>query len=62
SAEAGGSKAQWNAHLVYYLAREPGVTGLVWFHYNKETDWRINSSATSADALRQALGARPCPV
>jgi hypothetical protein len=38
------------------------VTGLVWFHYNKETDWRINSSATSADALRQALGARPCPV
>ncbi|MGX5359783.1 glycoside hydrolase family 26 protein [Kocuria sp. KH4] len=61
SAEAGGSKAKWNADLVYYLAREPGVTGLVWFHYNKETDWRINSTTTSATALANELAKRPCP-
>ncbi|MEF3121333.1 glycoside hydrolase family 26 protein [Kocuria flava] len=61
SAEAGGSKAEWNAHLVYYLAQQPDVTGLVWFHMNKETDWRINSSSSSAQALAAELAKRPCP-
>jgi hypothetical protein len=61
SAEAGGSKAEWNAHLVYYLASQPDVTGFVWFHYNKETDWRINSTTTSARALANELAKRPCP-
>jgi hypothetical protein len=58
SAEQGGSKAAWNADLVYYLATQPDVTGFVWFHYNKETDWRINSSNSSASALAAALEAR----
>ncbi|MEX5271286.1 glycoside hydrolase family 26 protein [Kocuria sabuli] len=61
SAESGGSKAEWNAHLVYYLAAQPDVTGLVWFHHDKETDWRINSSASSASALANELAKRPCP-
>ncbi|MFF0944907.1 glycoside hydrolase family 26 protein [Kocuria sp. CPCC 205300] len=61
SAEAGGSKAEWNAHLVYYLATQPDVTGLVWFHHDKETDWRINSSASSTSALANELAKRPCP-
>ncbi|MHA7261632.1 glycoside hydrolase family 26 protein [Arthrobacter sp. TMN-37] len=59
SAEAGGSKSAWNTSLVRYLAAQPDVTALVWFHYAKETDWRINSSAGSAAALAQALAARP---
>ena len=58
SAEAGGSKATWNTDLVSYLAAQPDVTGFVWFHHNKEVDWRINSSTTSANALRTALAAR----
>lgn len=62
SAEAGGAKAAWNRELVAYLAAQPDVTGLVWFHHDKEVDWRIDSSAASADALRRALGARPCPA
>ena len=61
SAEAGGSKAEWNAHLVYYLASQPDVTGLVWFHYNKEADWRINSTTSSAATLASELAKRPCP-
>ncbi|MFF0989127.1 glycoside hydrolase family 26 protein [Kocuria nitroreducens] len=61
SAEAGGSKAEWNAHLVYYLASQPDVTGMVWFNENKETDWRINSSTSSASALASELAKRPCP-
>jgi hypothetical protein len=58
SAEQGGSKADWNTRLVAYLAAQPDVTGLVWFHLNKETDWRIDSSASSSGALAAALAAR----
>jgi hypothetical protein len=59
SAEEGGSKATWNRDLVYYLSQQPDITALVWFHFNKETDWRIDSSAASAGALAEALAARP---
>lgn len=58
SAEAGGSKADWNTALVSYLAAQPDVTAFVWFHHNKEVDWRINSSTSSSNALATALAAR----
>ncbi len=58
SAEAGGSKAGWNTALVSYLAAQPDVTGFVWFHHNKEADWRINSSSASTNAFAAALAAR----
>ena len=58
SAEQGGSKADWNTGLISYLAAQPDVTAVVWFNFNKETDWRINSSASSATALAAALAAR----
>ncbi|MBT2513145.1 beta-mannanase [Arthrobacter sp. ISL-30] len=58
SAEAGGSKATWNTDLVSYLAAQSDVTGFVWFHHNKEVDWRINSSTSSTKALKAALSAR----
>ena len=59
SAEQGGSKADWNTALISYLAAQADVTAVVWFNFNKETDWRINSSTGSATALRSALAARP---
>ncbi len=58
SSEAGGSKAAWNTDLVSYLAAQPDVMGFVWFHFQKEADWRINSSASSASAFSSALLAR----
>jgi hypothetical protein len=58
SSEAGGSKAAWNTDLVSYLAAQPDVMGLVWFHVQKEADWRINSSDASAAAFKSALAAR----
>jgi Glycosyl hydrolase family 26 len=58
SAEQGGSKADWNTALISYLASQGDVTAAIWFHFNKETDWRINSSTLSAEALKQALAAR----
>jgi len=57
SSELGGSKAAWNEQLVPYLQSQ-GVTAFVWFHHDKETDWRIDSSSASATALAQALAAR----
>ena len=58
SSELGGSKATWNTDLVSYLAAQPDVMGFVWFHLQKETDWRINSSASSPSAFKSALLAR----
>ncbi len=58
SAEAGGSKAAWNTSLVEYLRAQSDVSAVVWFHFNKETDWRINSSTASAESVAAALAAR----
>ncbi|SDS95322.1 Glycosyl hydrolase family 26 [Pseudarthrobacter equi] len=58
SSELGGSKASWNTALVSYLSAQPDVMGFVWFHLQKETDWRINSSDASAAAFKSALAAR----
>ncbi|WP_175417277.1 hypothetical protein [Arthrobacter sp. 24S4-2] len=33
-------------------------TTFVWFHHNKEVDWRINSSTASTNALAAALATR----
>ncbi|MEW1807352.1 glycosyl hydrolase [Pseudarthrobacter sp. NPDC080039] len=57
SSELGGSKATWNTDLVSYLAAQSDVMGFVWFDMQKETDWRINSSDSSA-AFKSALLAR----
>ncbi|RII91545.1 glycoside hydrolase family 26 protein [Clavibacter californiensis] len=58
SSETGGSKAAWDRDLVAYLQAQPDVLGFVWFDFQKEADWRIDSSAASATALRDALALR----
>ncbi|MBF4624762.1 glycoside hydrolase family 26 protein [Clavibacter sp. VKM Ac-2872] len=58
SSETGGSKADWDRALVAYLQAQPDVLGFVWFDFRKEEDWRIDSSASSAAALRDALALR----
>ena len=58
SSELGGSKPQWIADLFGYVSAQPDVVALVWFHIAKETDWRIDSTAASAEAFEAALAAR----
>lgn len=58
SPEFGGSKATWNRNLFSYLSAQPDVVAVVWFHINKEADWRINSSDSSAAAFKDALATR----
>ncbi|MET0990715.1 MAG: glycosyl hydrolase [Glaciihabitans sp.] len=58
STEVGGVKSAWNTDLVAHLSSQADVMGFVWFNHNKETDWRINSSGSSANALANALALR----
>jgi beta-mannanase len=58
SSEVGGSKSAWNRDLVAYLQAQPDVLGFVWFDFQKEADWRIDSTAASATSLRDALALR----
>ncbi len=59
STELGGSKAEWVGSFFTWLATQPDVKTFVWFHHQKETDWRINSSADSASAFRAGLASLP---
>lgn len=54
--EEGGEKAAWILDA-YERIREdyPQIRAVVWFHIDKETDWRIDSSPESLAAFRQAV-------
>jgi Glycosyl hydrolase family 26 len=54
STESGGNKAAWisSAFMRELPVRTPRVKAVVWFDANKETDWRVNSSASSLAAYR----------
>jgi hypothetical protein len=55
-AEAGGDKAAWVRDMGTKLAgRFSKVRAVVWFDTDKETDWRVNSSAASLRAFRSIL-------
>jgi hypothetical protein len=58
TAEAGGSKAQWIRQMWAYLGQHPEVTSIVWFNLVKETDWRINSSASAQRAFAAGAATR----
>jgi beta-mannanase len=52
-AEKGGSKANWITTMGARLADTfPNIRWVNWFNQNKETDWRVESSATSLAAFK----------
>ena len=54
SAERGGDKAAWIKRIPETLAEDmPAVQALVWFDRDKETDWRVDSSASSRSAFQE---------
>ena len=55
-AERGGDKGAWIRGMGAALAgRFSRVQAVVWFHTKKETDWRVNSSASSLQAFRSVV-------
>ena len=57
SAESGGDKAAWisKAFFEQIPNRFPRIRAVVWFHANKENDWRVNSSDSSLQAYREVV-------
>ena len=51
STELGGDKAAWITATFAALKNHPEIIGFVWFNFNKETDWRIQSSAAATSAF-----------
>ena len=57
SSEAGGDKSAWIRGMFRALRRNPTILAFVWFNFNKETDWRIESSAGSRRAFAAGVAA-----
>jgi beta-mannanase len=55
SAEAGGSKATWVKDFFSFVKANTDIKAFVWFNIQKETDWRIESSATAQAAFASAV-------
>ncbi len=57
STEHGGDKAAWvrNMFTVELTSYFPSVQEVVWFNLLKETDWRVNSSNSSAQAFKESI-------
>ncbi len=56
STELGGEKGSWieESFLNAMPSNFPRVQAVIWFHENKETDWRVDSSQASLDAYKKA--------
>jgi hypothetical protein len=61
STEVGGDKAAWISDMFVALAARPQVRGFTWFDWNKETDWRVDSTSASLAAFRAGLASYPRP-
>lgn len=51
----GRDKGEWIRDAYATLYARPRVAGAVWFHMDKETDWRVDSSPSALAAYRAAL-------
>jgi hypothetical protein len=55
STEVGGSKAAWISGMFEKIDRRPYIDAVVWFNLDKETDWRIESSASARRAFADGI-------
>ena len=60
SSEAGGSKGAWITDAAGKIRTAyPQLRAFIWFNMNKETDWRVESSAASMNAFKVAFVGDP---
>ncbi len=55
SSTCGGDQHQWVDNAFTYLSGDPNVVGLIWFNFDKETDWRIWTKPAVSTAWRTAM-------
>jgi beta-mannanase len=58
SAEQGGDKARWISNFFASLRQNRDILAFVWFDYDKEADWRIDSSAPARASFAAHIAAR----
>jgi endoglucanase len=51
------TKAAWIEAAYASMMANPAVVGAVWFHMEKEADWRVDSSPSALAAYRRAVSA-----
>lgn len=58
--EKGGDKAAWIRRAFFSAIPDhfPRIKAVVWFHADKETDWRVNSSPDALASYKKVLGHR----
>ena len=61
SSEMGGSKAAWITDAASRIASPEysQIKAFIWFNMNKETDWRVESSASSLNAFKTSFVNNP---
>jgi hypothetical protein len=61
SSELGGSKAAWITDAASRIAspQYAQIKAFIWFNMNKETDWRVESSASSLNAFKTSFVNNP---
>jgi putative cell wall-binding protein len=55
SSTCGGDQQQWVRNAFTYLSGDPNVVGLIWFNFDKETDWRIWTKPTVSTGWKDAM-------
>jgi beta-mannanase len=55
STEIGGDKAAWIGDFFEALAGDRSIRAFVWFNFDKESDWRIQSSEAATSAFAAGL-------
>jgi hypothetical protein len=51
----GNDKGAWIRDAYSSMMNDPRIVGAVWFNMNKEADWRVSSSSSSAAAYRAMM-------
>jgi putative cell wall-binding protein len=55
SSTCGGDQEQWIDNAFSYLSGDPNVVGLIWFNFDKETDWRVWTKPTISTGWSDAM-------
>jgi hypothetical protein len=58
SAEQGGDKARWISNFFTSLRQNRDILAFVWFDYDKEADWRFDSSPPARASFAAHIAAR----
>jgi beta-mannanase len=58
SAEQGGNKARWISGFFASLRQNRDILAFVWFDYDKEADWRLDSSPPARASFAAHVAAR----